>query len=246
LTGVENAVKQSSQAVSMRTPPTRDLVDNIVALWRREMPGLVRPEYELAQRVARLSVLLQDSLAVTLVLWDLNRTDYAVLNMLRSMGSPYKLRPTDLKVRLLLTSGGVTSVLKRLEQRGFVERGQDTTDVRSCWVPLTQVGIETASATQSWSQAESQFFSAVAPEAVQAASDATARSPDSYRRRTADTIRPHALVSPRPHIHLTVHRVTVYEAARSARKYTGIQRADSNDCMALAGTGRDGRNPCTR
>ena len=63
-------------------------------------------------------------------------------------------------------------MLKRLEQRGLVERGQDTTDVRSCWVPLTQVGIETASATQSWSQAESQFFSAVAPEAVQAASDA--------------------------------------------------------------------------
>jgi DNA-binding MarR family transcriptional regulator len=170
---VDNAVKQSSQAVSMRTPPTRDLVDNIVALWRREMPGLVRPEYELAQRVARLSVLLQDALAVTLVLWDLNRTDYAVLNMLRSMGSPYKLRPTDLKVRLLLTSGGVTSVLKRLEQRGFVERGQDTTDVRSCWVRLTEVGIETAGAiTQAWSQAESQFFSAVALEAVQAASDA--------------------------------------------------------------------------
>jgi DNA-binding MarR family transcriptional regulator len=110
---------------------------------------------------------------VTLVLWDLNRTDYAVLNMLRSMGSPYKLRPTDLKVRLLLTSGGVTCVLKRLEQRGFVERGQDTTDVRSCWVRLTEVGIETAGAiTQSWSQAESQFFSSVAPEAVQAASDA--------------------------------------------------------------------------
>ena len=170
---MDNAVKQSSQAVSMRTPPTRDLVDNIVALWRREMPGLVRPEYELAQRVARLSVLLQDALAVTLVLWDLNRTDYAVLNMLRSMGSPYKLRPTDLKVRLLLTSGKVTSVLKRLEQRGFVERGQDTTDVRSCWVRLTEVGIETAGAiTQAWSQAESQFFSAVAPEAVQAASDA--------------------------------------------------------------------------
>jgi hypothetical protein len=102
---VANAVNQSSQAVWMRTPPTRDLVDNIVAVWRREMPGLVRPEHELAQRVARLSVLLQDALAVPLVLWDLNRTDYAVLNMLRSMGSPYMLRPTDLKVRLLLTSG---------------------------------------------------------------------------------------------------------------------------------------------
>jgi hypothetical protein len=46
---VANAVNQSSQAVSMRTPPTRDLVDNIVAVWRREMPGLVRPEHELAQ-----------------------------------------------------------------------------------------------------------------------------------------------------------------------------------------------------
>ena len=35
-------------------------------------------------------------------------------------------------------------------------------------------------------------------------------------------------------------------ASRSARKVIGIQRAASNASMALAGTGRDNKNPCAR
>ncbi|TJZ96552.1 MarR family winged helix-turn-helix transcriptional regulator [Actinacidiphila oryziradicis] len=69
-------------------------------------------------------------------------------------------------------AGGVTTVLKRLEKAGLIEREQDTTDGRSSWVRLTNTGIETAGATmQAWSEAESNFFQAVPPEVLQAASD---------------------------------------------------------------------------
>jgi DNA-binding MarR family transcriptional regulator len=163
----------SGKARTRQTASRRDLVDGIVAAWRREMPDLDRPEYELARRATRLGVMMQDALAAQLSPWNLTRADYGVLNTLRSAGAPYELRPSDLKVRLLLTSGGVSTVLKRLEQMGLIEREQDVNDGRSSWVRLTDAGIETAGAVaRAWSEAESHFFRAVPPEAIQAASDA--------------------------------------------------------------------------
>jgi DNA-binding MarR family transcriptional regulator len=112
-------------------------------------------------------------LAAELAPRDLLKTDFAVLTALRVAGAPYELRPSDLKDRLLLTSGGVTTVLKRLEKAGLIEREQDTADGRSSRVRLTDTGIETVGATvQAWSQAESRFFRAAPPEVVQAASAA--------------------------------------------------------------------------
>jgi DNA-binding MarR family transcriptional regulator len=151
----------------------RDLIDGMVDAWRREMPDPARSDFELARRAVRLGVLLQDALAPQLAPWDLTKADFAVLNALRLVGAPYELRPSDLKIRLLLTSGGVTTVLKRLENAGLVEREQDTTDGRSSWVRLTSAGIETAGATmQAWSEAESRFFQSVPPEVMRAASAA--------------------------------------------------------------------------
>jgi DNA-binding MarR family transcriptional regulator len=151
----------------------RDLIDGLAGAWRREMPGLNRPEYELGARAVRLAVLLEDVLAAELAPRDLLKTDFAVLSALLVAGAPYELRPSDLKDRLLLTSGGVTTVLKRLEKAGLIEREQDTADGRSSRVRLTDTGIETAGATvRAWTQAEARFFQAVPPEVVQAATDA--------------------------------------------------------------------------
>jgi DNA-binding MarR family transcriptional regulator len=156
-----------------RETSDRDLIDGMVDAWRREMPDPNGPGYELARRAVRLGVLLEDALAPVLASRNLTKADYGVLTALRLVGAPYELRPSDLKIRLLLTSGGVTTVLKRLQKAGLVEREQDTTDGRSSWVRLTSTGIETAGATmQAWSEAESRFFLAAPPEVVQAASDA--------------------------------------------------------------------------
>jgi DNA-binding MarR family transcriptional regulator len=156
-----------------RSTDRRDLIDAMIDDWRKEMPDLDRPESWLARRAARLVVLLQDALAAQLWSWDLTRTDYAVLNTLRSVGAPYELRPSDLKLRLLLSSGGVSNVLNRLEKMGLVEREQDTTDARSSWVRLTSAGVETAGSTmRMWSQAQADFFRAVPPDVVESASAA--------------------------------------------------------------------------
>ena len=124
----------------------RDLVD----LLNDDLPETnmeVRPEYELAQRAARLGILLEDALTACVAAWGLTKADYAVLRALRGVGAPYKLRPTDIKARILLTSGGVTNVLNRLEESGLAEREPCTTDGRSSWVRLTPRGVELAETT---------------------------------------------------------------------------------------------------
>jgi DNA-binding MarR family transcriptional regulator len=149
----------------------RDLVDAMMDDWGTEMPDLDRAEPWLARRATRLAVLIDDVLTARLAPWNLTRTDYAVLNTLRSVGPPYELRPSDLKLRLLLSSGGVSNVLNRLQKAGMVEREQDSTDGRSSWVRLTGAGVETAGATmQMWSDALSDFFRAVPPDVVKSAS----------------------------------------------------------------------------
>ncbi|MEV5478581.1 MarR family winged helix-turn-helix transcriptional regulator [Streptomyces sp. NPDC007148] len=153
-------------------PAHRDLVDAIADNWRNEMPGMDSVEYQLARRATRLGNLVEDALASTLVPWRLTGADFGVLNTLRAAGVPYELRPSDLKVRLLLTSGGVSNVLTRLGKAGLVERERDSSDGRSSWVRLTPAGVEVAEATaRAWADALSDMFRRVRSEVSQEASD---------------------------------------------------------------------------
>ena len=96
-----------------------------------------------------------------------------MLATLRSVGSPFELQPTELKARLLMSSGGVSNVLNRLEGRGLIERKPDDNDGRSCWVRLTTEGSEMALAyARSWTQIQTDTYRAVPPAALRRASDA--------------------------------------------------------------------------
>ena len=142
----------------------RDLVDTLSDGWRTATLE-VRPEYELAERAARLGILLQDALTACVAPWSLTKADYAVLRALRGAGAPYELRPTDIKARLLLTSGGVAGVLNRLEQAGLAVREPDGLDGRSSWVRLTREGIELADTTmRAWAAGMDDIFRAVPTE----------------------------------------------------------------------------------
>jgi DNA-binding MarR family transcriptional regulator len=151
----------------------RDLMDSTTDAWRVERPELDRPEYELVKRAVRLSVRLEDALAECLVPWGLTKADYGVLSVLRFVGAPYELRPTDLKARLMLTSGGVSNVLNRLEKAGLIQRVWDSADGRSSWVQLTGAGLEMADAIVSaWAETQADIFRAVPADVSRAAADA--------------------------------------------------------------------------
>ncbi|HYN94016.1 MAG TPA: MarR family transcriptional regulator [Pilimelia sp.] len=151
----------------------RDTVDGIVAVWRAELPAVAGPGLELSKRAGRLSALLGEVAAVPLVRLGLTKAEYEVLAVLRAAGAPYRLRPTDLTSRLLLSSGGTSNLLRRLADAGLVAREADPRDARSSWVRLTTEGVVTAEmAVRAATAAADELLRGVPADVVRAAADA--------------------------------------------------------------------------
>jgi DNA-binding MarR family transcriptional regulator len=126
------------------------------------MPDIDDAGVELTRRVM---------LTVHSARWNLTKGEVNVLVTLRSVGSPFELRPTGLQARLLLSSGGISNVLNRLERNALVERQRESNDGRSCWVRLTGEGAELAYAfARSWTEAQIDTYQAASPAALRLAS----------------------------------------------------------------------------
>ncbi len=121
---------------------TKDHVDWIVEAWAREMPGVDTSPMALVGRLLRASRHLQRDIERRLAAFGLNITEFNVLAALRRTGSPYRMAPVELSRSLLLTSGGLTKRIDRLELHGFIERSPDPDDRRSVLVGLTPAGRE--------------------------------------------------------------------------------------------------------
>jgi DNA-binding MarR family transcriptional regulator len=64
-----------------------------------------------------------------------------VLVLLRSFPYPYRLTPSLLSSSLMVSSGGLTKVLIKLETKGYIVRDANPTDKRSKIVRLTKIGV---------------------------------------------------------------------------------------------------------
>ena len=116
-------------------------VDDFSDAWAREYPDATDTSgLRLIALLARLSVLIEAFEQDTLELFELMPSDYAVLAALRRAGAPYELAPNHLYTALERSSGGMTKMLKRLEQLGLVKRVGDPEDKRSNRVRLTVQG----------------------------------------------------------------------------------------------------------
>jgi len=91
-------------------------------------------------RLARLGVLIEAFQHDVLEPFELTPSDYGVLAALRRAGPPYALKPSQLYDRLRRSSGGMTKILKRLEEGGYVSRAPDPDDGRGSRVILTEKG----------------------------------------------------------------------------------------------------------
>jgi DNA-binding MarR family transcriptional regulator len=146
----------------------RDRMDVLIDGWRRELPDLDRPEFDLVKRAARLGQLLEEALGECLAPWNLAKADYSVLSVLRTAGAGYELRPTDLRNRLLLTSGGVSNIVNRLERLKFVRRVPDPDDGRSSRVRLTPDGAEVAEdIMRAWAAVQERMFAGMNPQVAE-------------------------------------------------------------------------------
>ncbi|MEQ1785567.1 MAG: MarR family transcriptional regulator [Acidimicrobiales bacterium] len=117
-------------------------MDSIVEEWRRERPDLDAGAKEVTGRIVRLASLFQHAYSDTFQPLGLNDGDYGVLAPLRRAGAPYELTPTELARHRMMTSGGMTAALDRLERKGFIERLPNPVDRRGSIVRLTAAGRE--------------------------------------------------------------------------------------------------------
>ena len=117
-------------------------IDSLAGAWDREYPDLDTNALPAFVRLARLAVLIESFQDEVLEPFELTSSDYGVLAALRRAGAPYRLSPSRLYGRLQRSSGGMTKILKRLEERGLVQRAPDPEDGRGSVVSLTDPGLE--------------------------------------------------------------------------------------------------------
>jgi DNA-binding MarR family transcriptional regulator len=119
-----------------------DAVDRIVGQWHRERPELDTSAKEITGRIVRLSGLFQQALAAAFAPLGINDADYGILVALRRAGAPYELTPTELARQRMMTSGGMTAAIDRVERKGLVTRVPNPADRRGSLVRLTDEGVE--------------------------------------------------------------------------------------------------------
>jgi DNA-binding MarR family transcriptional regulator len=119
-----------------------DGVDRIVEQWARERPDLDTTAMAVFGRIYRLARVGGDEVEKVYARYGIGRPEFDVLATLRRSGPPYQLSPGALAGSMMLSSGGTTARLDRLERAGLVERSPSPTDRRSVLVRLTDAGRE--------------------------------------------------------------------------------------------------------
>jgi DNA-binding MarR family transcriptional regulator len=117
-----------------------DALDEIVGEWRRERPDLDVRAKQVTGRIIRLASLFQRAYVEIFGPLGLNEGDYGVLAPLRRAGPPFTLSPTELAGHRMMTTGGMTKALDRLESKVLVERLPNPADRRGSLVRLTEAG----------------------------------------------------------------------------------------------------------
>ncbi len=119
-----------------------DHMDSILAQWGRERPDLDVAALGIMGRLFRAAQLADLELAHGIAQHDLQPGWFDLLAALRRAGRPFELNPTQLMATTMLSSGGMTKRLDRLEDAGLVERRPDPGDRRGTLVGLTKRGQE--------------------------------------------------------------------------------------------------------
>ena len=128
---------------------TPDAVDRLIAAWQGAYPDLDPSPLDLVGRVIVLAEHLRRSVETALAKHDLSLGQFDILATLRRHDGG--MTPGALLKNVMLSSGGMTNRLDRLEEAGLIARADDPSDRRGVLVSLTVKGrklIDAATATR--------------------------------------------------------------------------------------------------
>ncbi|MGM3174274.1 MarR family winged helix-turn-helix transcriptional regulator [Dickeya lacustris] len=121
---------------------TTDRADEAYTQWQRERPDIDAFTMQVIGRLLEAAMRLErDHLNPLFARFYLRPGEFDVLATLYRSGNPYALTPTQLYEALMMSSGGMTNRIDRLEQAQLVLRQPNPQDRRSALVVLTPDGI---------------------------------------------------------------------------------------------------------
>lgn len=126
-----------------------DSVSAGIEAWMAQMPSADQAVEEVRQRIGRLSRLFDHLLDQVAATHEISRADWTALAVIIRNGN--SCTPTELAEALELTSGTVSTRIKRLSEAGLIETNPGATDSRSRPVRTTLAGRDlwrTATATR--------------------------------------------------------------------------------------------------
>ncbi|NEB01816.1 MarR family transcriptional regulator [Streptomyces sp. SID13726] len=119
----------------------KDAVDAIIDQWAAARPDLDTKAMEVFGRIFRLSRTMGDRMEKAYAPYGISRGEFDVLATLRRSGETHTLSPRQLSATLMLTTGGMTGRLDKLERAGLLRRSPDPHDRRGLQVTLTEKGL---------------------------------------------------------------------------------------------------------
>ncbi len=119
-----------------------DDVDRFIAQRAIETPDIDTEGMAIFGRIYRLATRIAPHMEALFARYGLERGEFDVLATLQRAGPPYLLTPTELCASLMVSSGGLTHRLKRLEKAGWIERRPSEKDGRSLIVVLADSGYD--------------------------------------------------------------------------------------------------------
>lgn len=148
-----------------KSPDQQDDVDRFIAQRAKESPHIDTAGMAIFGRINRIAARMAPHMEALFARHRLERGEFDVLATLQRSGPPYRLSPTALYTSLMVSSGGLTYRLKRLEAAGLIRRVPSTEDRRSLIVELTDEGkaVTTAAFVEDM-QLENSWLAALTPD----------------------------------------------------------------------------------
>ncbi|MFD5624121.1 MarR family winged helix-turn-helix transcriptional regulator [Streptomyces yangpuensis] len=119
----------------------KDAVDAITAQWFAVRPELDTAPMAVFGRIYRIAKAMGDAMEERYQRFGISRGEFDVVGTLRRSGAPYTLSPRQLSATLMLTTGGMTGRLDKLEKAGLLNRTPDPNDRRGLQVTITDRGL---------------------------------------------------------------------------------------------------------
>ena len=117
-----------------------DAVDEIQADIAALFDDLDTAGVAITGRILRLSQRIEARREAALAPYQLTVADFDVLATLRRKATEHPIKVRELQASLMLSSGGMTKRLDRLEQAGHIQRHPDPNDRRGVLIALPNAG----------------------------------------------------------------------------------------------------------